>query len=123
MRKVRDVYYLASTTYTKEKPTSDQVVNTLKAYLAKKKALNYKTFEEFINTTSLFKEVCISQNDWHQSTCSCSHFQKHYICKHILLVCVHLNIVDLPHFANETPLGSKPSRGRKKLVKNCLAKD
>lgn len=61
---------------------------------------------------NIWKIVYIESN-WHQSTCSCPQFQKNYICKHYVGICMKHKKIQT-NLTIENLISPKSIRGRKK---------
>lgn len=78
-----------------------------------------KSYEEYLEDyhQSVY-ELNFNEN-WMNSTCTCPHFMKNPVCKHILALALLKQIVRCPAEANPTILSQKPKRGRKSNSKGA----
>ncbi len=74
----------------------------------------YFDFDQLKDVVGHVFLVNINLEYWQWSTCTCTFYQKHYSCSHIISVSTSLNLVKLPaHCKNMIQIGEKTKRGRK----------
>ena len=98
----------------------------IKLYRNAKTNKNWKDFEQYTDYQTRLWQLSFyeDKNEWQsKSTCTCSSFQKNYICKHILLQAIRFNYVDVPLTAQTVELEDKPKRGRPKTISKALQID
>ena len=102
-------YFTASNNKPKELSTS-----AVKAYLDKHTECNWSTFDGYVESESSMYCVIPNEAHWLKSFCSCPFFMKNYHCKHIIGICIRLNIqgCTIPWQAKTVLLGQKRKRGR-----------
>ena len=64
--------------------------------------------------------VHFDQNSWKQSDCTCSTFQKNYICHHIIFLATRYGCCSIPLKYQTVKIKAKKKRGRKKKAKSAL---
>lgn len=89
--------------------------NATEAYYKTLVTATWKSFDEFvIHGYQKFYITIISFDDWKtESKCTCAHFFKNYMCKHVVAVGHRLNIIQFPEAANPVllaPTRRKPGR-------------
>ena len=71
----------------------------------------------FNSATSLMKEcnlVYLNESSWANSTYSWYYYFKKYICCHIVVLAVNVNLVNIPAELRDTVVGQNTKRGKKK---------
>ena len=88
--------------------------SSAKAYLDMHTQCNWSTFDEYVESESSMYCVIPNEASWIKSVCSCPFYMKNYNCKHIIGICVRLNIqgCTIPWQAKTVLLGQKRKRGR-----------
>lgn len=89
--------------------------NATEAYYKTLVKATWKSFDEFIvHGYQKFYITIFSFENWKiESQCTCAHFFKHYICKHVVAIGHRLNIIEFPAEANPVllaPTRRKPGR-------------
>ena len=84
--------------------------------LLKKKLLNIRNFDEFVEYSDNVSLVDFNTQDWTRSTCSCWYFNKKYNCHHVLAIAVNNEYIDIPNQYRNVPIMQKNKPGRKKKV-------
>lgn len=82
----------------------------------------WKSFDQFKKEgfAKMFA-VRINPSNWRaKSRCTCPHFSKRFVCKHVIGMALRLKLAKCPKNAIPTPIGKKPTRGRKKLATKAL---
>lgn len=77
-------------------------------------------FDEFFDNLCGIWVIDFDTSDWKHSECTCPHFLKTFICKHILGLGIRQGLLKPPAAANPTILGEKRKRGRPAAVKKAL---
>lgn len=85
-----------------------------------RRTLSWRTFETYTASQHKLLLVEMPTGDWEASTCSCSNFQKEYICEHTLGLAVKLKLFHVTPEAKNVPIGEKRKRGRPALAKRAL---
>lgn len=85
--------------------------------------MKYTTFETFRKRAFKVWIVEIKDKDWEKGVCSCPHFLKIFICKHLIGVAIRLKLTKPPPVAKNVPIGQKRKRGRPKLASKALIVD
>ena len=97
--------------------------NEVKDYVSELRDFNWQTFEEFNQSKSKYWSINIINDDWIlNSSCSCPHFAKHYLCKHVIGIANLLGLEGsaIPENAKDVPLGQKRKRGAPKKANRAL---
>ena len=82
---------------------------------------NFDNFDDYINYISTIKIIKINESDWKNSTCTCSHWQKNFICKHIIAVSVNIDLCEFP--AVDLKIEGNRRRGRPGKAAKALEKE
>lgn len=65
--------------------------------------------------------VKLNARNWRvMSACTCAHFCKRFVCKHVIGMALRLQLAKCPKNAVPIPIGKKPTRGRKRLASKAL---
>jgi hypothetical protein len=64
--------------------------------------------------------VLFEKESWKQSRCTCSTYQKNYICHHIIFLAARYGICTIPLKYQTVKIKAKKKRGRKKKAKSAL---
>lgn len=78
--------------------------------------LAWNTFQRY--STINYKVWCITMPDdgsngnWKNGSCTCPHYMKNYICKHLVGLAMRLKYLKVPAAAKDVPIGEKRKRGR-----------
>lgn len=81
----------------------------------------WNTWEEFCARKKFMFIIFDNSETWNQfSTCTCSEFQKKYMCKHILGLAVIRKLTAIPSHIKAIPIGSRVPRGRIPKAKKAL---
>ena len=67
--------------------------------------------------------VVLNNQNWIASTCSCSKWQKQYVCKHVVGVATLKGLYKIPEAARTDPIGRKRKVGRPKKAAKALVRD
>lgn len=117
----------------KQPPNSEYLVyslpstlcaNPTEAYYKTLVKTVWKSFDEFIvHGFQQFYILKFSADSYNtKSTCTCTAFFKHHICKHIVAIAIRLNVIDLPNSANPVLLAAtKRTAGRPRLTTKALS--
>ena len=84
--------------------------------------MKYNTFEQFRRRA--FKDWIVQfpeekDGDLSEGVCTCPHFFKNYVCKHILGVAIRSKKFKVPAEAKDVPIGLKRKRGRPKSARKA----
>lgn len=99
-------------------PSSEcEIAKANEAYYKTLVKMTWKTFDEFIvHGYQKFYNTIFSFVDWKtESKCTCPHFFKHYMCKHVVALGHRLKAVEFPQSANPVLLSRtrrKPGRAK-----------
>ncbi|CAK9297415.1 unnamed protein product [Gordionus sp. m RMFG-2023] len=86
-------------------------------YMERQENLDWSNFESFKKDQFSVWEVCFDKDNWGKSNCSCPHFCKKYVCKHILGLAVRYKLCVIPSEAKILSLTRTPRRsGAKKVI-------
>lgn len=97
-------------------PSSECAIeNATEDYYKTLVTANWKTYDEFIiHGYQKFYNTIFSFQNWKtESQCTCAHFFKNYICKHVVAIGHRLNVIEFPAAANPVllaPTRRKPGR-------------
>ena len=90
----------------------DSLVPNYQLLLTNNNNLNF-SFDEATNLVSHVFYVVLNRYNWFESSCTCYHYFKSYMCIHIMAVAVSNDLVKIPnHCKLMVPVGQKPKRGR-----------
>jgi len=90
----------------------DSLVPNYQLLLTNNNNLNF-SFDEATNLVSHIFYVVLNRYNWFESSCTCYHYFKSYMCIHIMAVAVSNDLVKIPnHCKLMVPVGQKPKRGR-----------
>lgn len=87
------------------------------------KNMSWKTFNQFKAKAFKVWTVKLPKENWKEGVCSCPHFFKTFICKHILGIAMRLKFIKPPPEARSVPIGQKRRRGRPKKATRALLVD
>lgn len=92
----------------------------LKDFKEEEKNLNYRSFDDFTDVKKKVWETTIKKSNVLHSTCTCPAYLKRLTCKHIVGMCIRLQLVNVPDSAKNIPLGQKRKRGRPGRARRAL---
>lgn len=75
-------------------------------------------FDTFMNLNLKVKKVKFESKNWIKSECTCKHYFKFFICKHIILIAVKKKLISIDY--SYQTIGEKNKRGRKSKAKTCF---
>ena len=64
--------------------------------------------------------VQVDEADWRLGQCSCPHFAKNYMCKHVIALSAQLGLHTFSVQAKSVPVGEKRKRGRPAVARPAL---
>ena len=100
----------------------DSLVPNYQLLLTNNNNLNF-SFDEATNLVSHIFYVVLNRYNWFESSCTCYHYFKSYMCIHIMAVAVSNDLVKIPnHCKLMVPVGQKPKRGRIPIALKGLQK-
>lgn len=104
-------------------PTGESV-NLTKEEIDNVTNMNWNTFDRFKKRALNVWIIEMSTDvNWAESSCSCLHYFKAYICKHIIGLAIRLKLVKPPPASKNVEIGQKRKRGRPKLTSRALLTD
>ena len=74
--------------------------------------------DNYLSINYKVKKVILNANNWLFSSCTCKHFFKYYICKHIITIAVKNKLASIDYSYQN--IGEKKKRGRQAKAKSCL---
>lgn len=91
-------------------------------YFTRYSNFDWKSFDQYVKYfEKMFYSVTISKENWlTESKCTCIHFQKNYVCKHVIGLALRLKLTKCPSAAINVNLNSKPKLGRPARAKKAL---
>ena len=80
--------------------------------------MKYNTFDQFKKRAFKIWVVEIpAGNYWKKGRCTCPHFLKIFICKHVIGIAIRLKLVKPPPIAKNVPIGQKAQEAGKDWAK------
>ena len=87
--------------------------------------------DEAINWIKDYKKICFSlwcttfpgdlnESNWQDASCTCPHYFKQHICKHIIGISARNKLITIPIEAKTIPIGQKRKRVRPAKAKKAL---
>lgn len=114
----QEARYYAYNNPEKEKVNLSQ--ETCKKFSERLQDQDWSDFDEFKNMTGALVEIKLYKGHYKSSTCSCSGFQKDYMCKHIVGLAYRYKLCDISDDAKHITIGQKRKRGRIPKTKKAL---
>lgn len=84
---------------------------------------DWSTFSIFKERAFVLYQVNIPDENWKKGTCTCPHYLKHYMCKHLLGISIKNELVAAPLEASQIPIGKRRGPGRPRKVNPALQRD
>ncbi|RNA05352.1 hypothetical protein BpHYR1_018099 [Brachionus plicatilis] len=106
--------------YVKEGLFYDLSRNECKEYEQKLTSKSWSTFDIMIKHLSSINRISININNWRETTCTCSDWQKDYKCNHQISVCARLKKCAFDIVAMDLPIQPNRKRGAPEKNKPAL---
>ena len=104
--------------------TSDEVSKLSKAECRQfiKNIENFKwfSFDAMIFDINRIRVIKLNREEWENSECTCSHWQKNYKCNHVISLATRLRLASFSTVAYSIPLQHKRKKGAPKKMASAL---
>ena len=92
------------------------------AYLNRRANETWDTLKELARDMTGMWIIQINENNWRNSQCSCPHYAKNYMCKHVIGLSVQLQLHTLQTQAKNVPVSEKRKRSRPLVACQALVR-
>jgi hypothetical protein len=91
-------------------------------YLTEMKECKFNDFDSLISRMNEYRVITLNSDNWQNSECTCSDGLKKYKCKHILVLAIRLNLLNIENLYDKMPLTNKKRRGAPNKTAKALVR-